>query len=93
MPKQETEATCFRSLGLEDPLKKRKWQPAPVFLPRKFHEQRSLVGYSPWGYKASDVTEYTHTHTLVCYITNEIYFLKINIRIQLPPMDAEVFQF
>ena len=53
------------------------------------------MGYSPWGCKESDVTEHTHTHTLVCYITNEIYLLKINIRIQLPPppMDAEVFQF
>ena len=25
----------------------RKWQPTPVFLPGKFHGQRSLVGYSP----------------------------------------------
>ena len=25
----------------------RKWQLTPVFLPRKFHEQRSLAGYSP----------------------------------------------
>ena len=23
--------------------------PTPVFLPGKFHGQRSLVGYSPWG--------------------------------------------
>ena len=29
----------------------RKWQPTPVFLPGKSHEQRSLVGYSPWGHK------------------------------------------
>ena len=28
-----------------------KWQPTPVFLPRKSHGQRSLVGYSPWGHK------------------------------------------
>ena len=28
---------------------KRKWQSTPVFLPRKFHRQRSLVGYSTWG--------------------------------------------
>ena len=27
----------------------RKWQPTPVFLPRKFHGQRSLAVYSPWG--------------------------------------------
>ena len=25
----------------------RKWQPTPVFLPEKFHGQRSLVGYGP----------------------------------------------
>ena len=25
---------------------KRKWQPTPVFLPGKYHGQRSLVGYS-----------------------------------------------
>ena len=37
------------SLGEEDPLEK---QPTPVFLPGKFHGQRSLVGYSPWGRKS-----------------------------------------
>ena len=26
----------------------RKWQPTPVFLPGKFHGERSLVGCSPW---------------------------------------------
>ena len=26
---------------------KRKWQPTPIFLPGKFHEQSSLAGYSP----------------------------------------------
>ena len=30
---------------------RRKWQPTPVFLPGKFHGQRSLVGYSTWGPK------------------------------------------
>ena len=30
--------------------------PTPVFLPREFHGQRSLVGYSPWGCKESDTT-------------------------------------
>ena len=29
------------------------------------HGQRSLVGYSPWGRKESDMTEATeHTHTI-----------------------------
>ena len=27
---------------------RRKWQPTLVFLPGESHEQRSLVGYSPW---------------------------------------------
>ena len=30
---------------------RRKWQPAPWFLPGKSHGQRSMVGYSPWGQK------------------------------------------
>ena len=30
---------------------KRKWHPAPVFLPGKSHGQWSLAGYSPWGHK------------------------------------------
>ena len=32
-------------------LGRRKWQPAPVFLPGKSHGQRSLVGYNPWGHR------------------------------------------
>ena len=31
--------------------------PTPVFLPGEFHGQRSLVSYSPWGHKESDMTE------------------------------------
>ena len=29
----------------------------PVFLPGDPHGQRSLVGYSPWGLRESDMTE------------------------------------
>ena len=36
----------------------REWQPAPVLLPEKFHGQKSVVGYSPWGLKESDTTEH-----------------------------------
>ena len=36
---------------------RRKWQPAPVFLPGQFHGQRILVGYSPWDHNESDKTE------------------------------------
>ena len=46
----------IRSLGQEDPWR-REWLSTPVFLPGEFHGQRSLVGYSPWGSKESDMTE------------------------------------
>ena len=38
------------------------------FLPGKFHGQRSLVGYSPWGRKESDTTERLH----IIYICKRI---------------------
>ena len=36
---------------------RRERLPTPVFLPGESHEQRSLAGYSPWGYKELDITE------------------------------------
>ena len=46
---------------------RRKWQPPPVFLPGKFHGQKSLVTYSLWDHKELDMIEHvrahTHTHT------------------------------
>ena len=42
------------------------WQPTPVFLPEEFQGQRSLEGYSSWGFKDLDMTvplTHTHTHT------------------------------
>ena len=32
-------------------------QPTPVLLPGKSQGWKSLVGYSSWGYKESDMTE------------------------------------
>ena len=45
-----------QSLGQEDPLEK-EMATTSVFLPAESHGQRSLVGYSPWGCKESDMTE------------------------------------
>ena len=39
------------------PGQRRARQPTPVFWPGEFHGLRSLVGYSPWGRKESDMTE------------------------------------
>ena len=47
---------------------RRKLQPAPVFLPGKFHKQWSLAGYSPGGCKKSDLTERLNTHTHIAFI-------------------------
>ena len=44
----------------------RKWQPASIFLPGKFHGQKSLVGYSPWDGKESDRLS-MHTCTYALY--------------------------
>ena len=43
--------------GLGRPPGERNGLPIPVFLPREFHGQRSLVGYGPWGCKESYTTE------------------------------------
>ena len=40
---------------------RRKWQPTPVLLPGKFHGLRSLVGYSPWGCKETQLSDFTFT--------------------------------
>ena len=38
---------------------RRAWQTTPGFLPGESHGQWSLVGYSPWGHRESDMTEAT----------------------------------
>ena len=52
LPLQETQAP---SLDQQDP-RRRKWQPAPAFLPGKSHGRRNRVGYSPRACKESDTT-------------------------------------
>ena len=37
----------IQSLGRENPLEEGTAKSTPVFLPREFHRQRSLAGYSP----------------------------------------------
>ena len=53
--------TQVQSLSQEDPLEKERAH-TPVFLPGKFHGQRSLVGYSPWGPKELEMTEPLSMH-------------------------------
>ena len=48
---------------------RRAWLPTPVFLPGACHGQRSLVGYSPLGYKEFDTTEHACVYICVCLYT------------------------
>ena len=57
--KQETQ---LRPLHREDPLEEE--MATSVFLPGKSHGKRSLVGYSPWACKESDMMERLSTYTL-----------------------------
>ena len=57
--------TQIRSLGQEGPLE-RKWQPSPVLLPGEPRGQRSPVGYSSWGLKESNLTEWLSSNNSVC---------------------------
>ena len=41
---------------------RRRWQSTPIFLPGKFHGQRSLAAYSPWGHKELDTTDQLSMH-------------------------------
>ena len=43
---------------------RREWQSTPVFLPGEFHGQRSLAGYSPWGRKELDTTQWLTQSTV-----------------------------
>ena len=56
--------TQVQSLGQEESPWRREWLRTPVFLPREFHGQRSLVGYSLWSHRVRHdwVTKHAHTH-------------------------------
>ena len=51
---------------------RRAWQPTPVFLPGESHGQNSLAGYSPWGHKESDTTEWL-TQLAICFTPGSVY--------------------
>ena len=58
---QETQEMQVQSLGWEDLLEE-EMATHSIFLPGKFHGQRSLGGCSGWGRKESDMTERLSTH-------------------------------
>ena len=56
-------------------IKRRQWHPTPVLLPGKFHGWRSLLGYSPWGHKESDMTERLHFLFTLNFIAEKTFSL------------------
>ena len=66
--------TQIWSLGWEDPLEK-EMAIHSVFLLGKSHGQRSLVSYSSWGCKESDMTGHTHTIWLFWFHNKGSYCL------------------
>ena len=65
---QEMQETWVRLLSQENPLKVGKAIHSSI-LAWRTHGQRSLMGYSPWGHKASDTTEEAE---LACRQGNEL---------------------
>ena len=63
---------------------RREWQPTPVFLPGECHEQRSLAGYSPWGHKALDTTEWLTLYELHWPLCWEPVWQHMRVFLHLP---------
>ena len=54
---------------------------AELQIPRKFHGQRSMAGYNPWGSKESDATEHAHIpkKTMHFLFKNQHFEVQLNI--------------
>ena len=65
--------TWVLSLGQEDPLEKGMATHSSI-LAWEFHGQRRLAGYSPWGCKQLDMTEWLTPHTWMWYF--DVNFVK-----------------
>ena len=81
-----------RSLSQEDHLEE-EMTTLSIFLPGESHGQRSLVVYSPWGHKESDMTEYMRKlnscskNSMIIYLYR-IYNLQGNMQTQAKCQDS-----
>ena len=52
---------------------RRKWQPAPVFVPGESYGRRNLAGCSPWGRKELDMTAQLSTQRTRPYLSRSTH--------------------
>ena len=72
---------------------RRAWKPTPVLLPGESHGQNSLAGYSPWGHKESDTTEWLTQHT-ASYLFHTWQCIYVNATFSiLPTLSIPPFSF
>ena len=81
LPMQEMQETGVQFLGQKDPWR-REWLPTPVFLPGKFHGQRSLVGYTVHEVTKSQTRLGTHTQ-LLRHGMWDLNSLKVKVKVKV----------
>ena len=69
----------------------RKWQSVSVFLPGKFHGQRSLKGYSPWGCRVRHKWAHTHSNKQTGFLSSVIHASK-SMEIKVGEMETSDLQ-
>ena len=57
---------------------RKEWLPTPVFLSGEFRRQRSLVGYSPWSHKESDMTEWLERYSIL-FTDTSLHVIRIHV--------------
>ena len=70
---------------------RRKWQPAPVFLPGESQGRRSLVGCHLWGHTESDMTEAMQQQRWICRLHLVVYLFSQYLFFLPRNMDKHLF--
>ena len=70
---------------------RRKWQPISVLMPGKFHGQRRLAGYSPWGCKEPDTTEQLSTYFTWGFLLLLLQLLLLQLQEMLVTLKTVIF--
>ena len=61
---------------------RRQWQTSPVFLPGKFHGQRSLAGYSPRGHRVGHKWATKHHNGILVGSNINVLILVLSLKLK-----------